>query len=1332
MTDTVFILDRNKNVIDYLSNNGVSPDAPFFDDIYTQELSNGAETYEFSTLSNARISEALELGNYVVFKYDNKYKMFQIMDLEDDHKDGKQIINCYCEMAGLELLTDYCEPFSIEGNVELFFNTVLQDTNWSLGGYSSSLATNIQQVKIDKYTNVYKVIQENIGTYGNIEIEYRVEFDGNRLLGYFIDVYANAERGNKTYKRFEYGENVNGITRKRNLNDFASAMIGQGKDKLTFKDIEWKKSNGDPADKPKGQDFVVDLEANDKFNKHGKYIKGLLDDSDITNAQDLLLKSWEKLQEVKEPKFDYEVDLALTGTEYEDIKVGDTVYVIDNEYNPPIFLEARVGKPELSLSDSTVHKCTLSNYKEVASKIREPKDGENGKTPEIGDNGNWWIGGTDTNKPSQGLPGANGEPAKYIIVSGEQVYKYANGFEGDPTPSVITITSTAFGMNVTSRTWSYKTPAMSDYVNMSYTEPSIVVMHNDEIWGVSKSITIRCSVADKYDEITLVKVADGSQGTQGNGVKSTQEEFYLSSDKANQPSETDSNWTTTCPQWKPGKYIWTRIKMTYTNNNVEYVGYSVDTSWEAINDVQIGGRNILVGGKLTTYSPNNSKDIETTGTDKLISTWNPAYTGRTFTLKNSDSVPLTGVYTFSGFVKVNDAIPTEKYFLNISSQSPNEVYENYYDPVTGYFRIVQDLTGAGTWIIHALTAREGGSTDVVTLTNYQLEKGNKATDYDKAPEDTDHAIGNNVANVDVMFYLSSSNTELKDGQWRTTAPEWVDGKYMWQKTVTTLGNGYTKETDPTCIAGAKGDSGYTLVLSNENHAFPCQSNGNIPSAITTTTRVIAFKGTKEITPTIGTLPTIPGLTLNKSGATITIVANTGTSLADSGTFNIPVTVEGVSFIKSFTWAKSRAGGTGPQGNPGTDGKTGQGIESVDVEYTKSMNSVKPPGSGWSTIIPSYEKGYFLWQRTKVVYKDPAKTVYTTPIVDTTWSEIDSVYHSIGVVDGRIGLLIGNSEDETSLTLTPKMMTLLSENLVLSGKNIEINGDTKITGLVTANEYFKINSDGSMTCKKATIEGAITATGNIVLYDNPKGFRGKDTKGNEVTLAHVGMDDCSRFGWGSWERMSAAAYNMGCEYLGGKRAILRSKEQTYLVCNGGTYDAVGGSAIVFLMNSAGDYALRPVAPNKDYLGTGTYYWAGVSSKEFNNTSDRNLKENVKYLSNAENIDINSNISALDCYDFMKNDLPVALYNYIDDFRTKIGVIAQDIVYNADNSNNKVGQLIVNMIPYEENNVGAKLTYDMNNFIGVIAAAQQVNIKKTEGHDERLNKIEKRLELLENGK
>lgn len=64
-----------------------------------------------------------------------------------------------------------------------------------------------------------------------------------------------------------------------------------------------------------------------------------------------------------------------------------------------------------------------------------------------------------------------------------------------------------------------------------------------------------------------------------------------------------------------------------------------------------------------------------------------------------------------------------------------------------------------------------------------------------------------VAGVDVQYYLSTSNTALIGGGWSTVAPEWVDGKYMWQRTVTTYKNGTTTASNPTCIAGATGATG---------------------------------------------------------------------------------------------------------------------------------------------------------------------------------------------------------------------------------------------------------------------------------------------------------------------------------------------------------------------------------------------------------------------------------------------------------------------------------------------------------------------------------------------
>lgn len=421
------------------------------------------------------------------------------------------------------------------------------------------------------------------------------------------------------------------------------------------------------------------------------------------------------------------------------------------------------------------------------------------------------------------------------------------------------------------------------------------------------------------------------------------------------------------------------------------------------------------------------------------------------------------------------------------------------------------------------------------------------------------------------------------------------------------------------------------------------------------------------------------------------------SSADAGTWGVPIKI---------------------QGKDGANGQNGVSVEEVINQYSKNTSTTTAPTTGWDSSMPSYQKGYYLWVRTRMKYSNSANYIYSTPICDQSWKATQETYTLFEQLRDKINLIVADNEDNSSIVLTPLLIQLISSSdIELSGKQVKITGDTIIDGLVTANDYFVINKDGSMTCKKANIIGSITATGNIVLYDNAKGFRGRDTDEVEITLAHVGNDNCSRFGWGSWSKASQKAYDMGCEYLGGKRAVIRSQEQTYLVCNGGTYDSIGGSALVFLMNSAGDYAFRPVVPDKDYLGTGKYYWAGVNAKVFNNTSDRNLKENVTYLSNAENIA--SDITIDDCYNFFKSDLPVATYNYINDESKKIGFIAQDVIYNSDETINKIGQLIVNMLPYNENTADTKLTYDINNVLGVVMATIQKLIQKIENLEVKIN-------------
>lgn len=71
-------------------------------------------------------------------------------------------------------------------------------------------------------------------------------------------------------------------------------------------------------------------------------------------------------------------------------------------------------------------------------------------------------------------------------------------------------------------------------------------------------------------------------------------------------------------------------------------------------------------------------------------------------------------------------------------------------------------------------------------------------------------IKKTIVSVDVEYYLSTSATSTVGGSWSTLAPSWVNGKYMWSRTVTTYNTGnveYSPNQNGVCIAGATGNTG---------------------------------------------------------------------------------------------------------------------------------------------------------------------------------------------------------------------------------------------------------------------------------------------------------------------------------------------------------------------------------------------------------------------------------------------------------------------------------------------------------------------------------------------
>lgn len=394
MVSNVFILDKNLKTKLILSINGHNT---FFKDLYDLDLSTGTESYEFSTTA-----EDINESDYIMFLYHGDYKLFQIIDIEQEHREGKIITSVYGESACLELLNGVTEPImngdkAIAMTARQFIERVLESTDWQLKRYSSSLDNKVVDVKIDKTRQIWPVIQEYMKDFG-YEITTRVKYENGHVKKKYIDVYAEGELGNKTCKRFEYNRNVKGIIKKKNLYDFCTALILETKQDTNG--IMYGNRDGNilkPKDgiiKDPDSNAVYAVDNNKIYNANKNWIYGVYEDNDSNSGSETVIKAVEELKRRSVPKFDYECDTAVSYKEYENINIGDTVYVIDHTFNPIITLEARVGKLEISFTDRDNCKCTLTNYKEIKTKITA----DDSHIKDLLDRTTIQYGDSDTNK----------------------------------------------------------------------------------------------------------------------------------------------------------------------------------------------------------------------------------------------------------------------------------------------------------------------------------------------------------------------------------------------------------------------------------------------------------------------------------------------------------------------------------------------------------------------------------------------------------------------------------------------------------------------------------------------------------------------------------------------------------------------------------------------------------------------------------------------------------------------------------------------------------------------------------------------------------------------
>lgn len=353
----LYILDRNEQVVGLLQSNSDRNKNIYYDDVLTEILSSGADTFTFTSIPDKETSRKLTVGNYIAFKKDNKFKLLQIIEVNENKEDvlTKEV---YCEGAGLELINTVYSGSKMDAvNVERFLKNILQDTNWKVGHVSSNLT---KTLSLDvKEKEVYSIIQEYLYDF-EAEIDFRVEIKGNRIVGRYIDVYS--KRGRNNGRRLEINRDIKGITRKVSLANYATKLIGEGKNGLNFRDI----SMTGTIEKPLGQNFVVNEEAYSRLNNKGKHITRKFT-YDTEDAYELLRQTHKALKEYSEPKVTYEVDVDIL--DFDDIEIGDYVSISDLSFTPPLLVTARISELETSKTNKYSNKAVLSNFNEVRSGI---------------------------------------------------------------------------------------------------------------------------------------------------------------------------------------------------------------------------------------------------------------------------------------------------------------------------------------------------------------------------------------------------------------------------------------------------------------------------------------------------------------------------------------------------------------------------------------------------------------------------------------------------------------------------------------------------------------------------------------------------------------------------------------------------------------------------------------------------------------------------------------------------------------------------------------------------------------------------------------------------
>lgn len=291
---------------------------------------------------------------------------------------------------------------------------------------------------------------------------------------------------------------------------------------------------------------------------------------------------------------------------------------------------------------------------------------------------------------------------------------------------------------------------------------------------------------------------------------------------------------------------------------------------------------------------------------------------------------------------------------------------------------------------------------------------------------------------------------------------------------------------------------YSVILTSEAYTFVGGING-AASGNTCSTQAVAFCGSTQcsavtVTENSITCPTgISAKVTNNGTSSPTITFTTTATVSTACEATIPVTVDGITINKKFSFAVAKTGATGEKGDTGA---TGKGISSTKVTYQVGTSATTAPTGTWSESIVSTTTGQYLWTRTVITYSDSTTTTsYSVAAHGTTGAKGDTGATGKGVKSTVVEYQVGTSATTapTGTWSTTIVSTTAAGQYLWTRTTITYTDNTTTIG-------YSIAAHGATGAKGDTGDAGADAITMTITSSSGTVF--KNNAGSTTLTAHV--------------------------------------------------------------------------------------------------------------------------------------------------------------------------------------------------------------------------------------